>query len=311
MAQAEEAHVPKNVRIVITGATGQVGLPLTRALARENTVFAVGRFASPEAVRKIEALGARAVRGDLARGDLAAVPTDADLVLHFAVARSREPDFDGDLAMNAEGAGLLFAHCRPKRAFVHCSSAAVYQWKNGEPLREGDPLGDHHRAMMPTYSLCKIAAESVVRFCARRWSTPTTIARLGVPYGDNGGWPWYHLMMMKAGAPIPVHPSGPNRFPLFHEDDQVRTLDALVEAASVPATVLNWAGSEDTSVEAWCDELARLTGLTPKLDRTEKALAPLPLDVRQLEARAGKSRVAWQEGLRRMLAARNPELLKA
>jgi nucleoside-diphosphate-sugar epimerase len=311
MAQAEEAHVPKNARIVITGATGQVGLPLTRALARENTVFAVGRFASPEAVRKIEALGARAVRGDLARGDLAAVPTDADLVLHFAVARSREPDFDGDLAMNAEGAGLLFAHCRPKRAFVHCSSAAVYHWKNGEPLREGDPLGDHHRVMMPTYSLCKIAAESVVRFCARQWSTPTTIARLGVPYGDNGGWPWYHLMMMKAGAPIPVHPSGPNRFPLFHEDDQVRTLDALVEAASVPATVLNWAGSEDTSIEAWCDELARLTGLTPKLDRTEKALAPLPLDVRQLEARAGKSRVAWQEGLRRMLAARNPELLKA
>ena len=200
---------------------------------------------------------------------------------------------------------------RPKRAFIHCSSAAVYQWKNGEPVSEGDPLGDHHRVMMPTYSLCKIAAESVVRFCARQWSTPTTIARLGVPYGDNGGWPWYHLMMMKAGVPIPVHPSGPNRFPLFHEDDLARTLDALVELASVPATLVNWAGSEDTSIEAWCEELARLTGLAPKLDRTAKALAPLPLDVRKLEARAGRSQVAWRDGLRRMLIARNPELLKA
>jgi nucleoside-diphosphate-sugar epimerase len=303
--------MPKNARIVITGATGQVGLPLTRALARENTVFAVGRFADPADGQKIAALGAEPVRGDLATGDLSAVPSDVDLVLNFAVVRSSAPEFDADLAMNAEGAGLLFAHCRPKRAFVHCSSAAVYQWKNGEPLREGDPLGDHHRVMMPTYSLCKIAAEAVVRFCARQWRTPTIIARLGVPYGDNGGWPWYHLMMMKAGVPIPVHPSGPNRFPLFHEDDLARTLDALIEAASVPATVLNWAGSEDTSIEAWCGELARLTGLAAKLDRTEKALAPLPLDVSALEARAGKSRVAWRDGLRRMLVARNPELLKA
>jgi nucleoside-diphosphate-sugar epimerase len=303
--------MPSNARIVITGATGQVGLPLTRALARENTVYAVGRFAKPEDAAKIEALGARPARADLASGDLSGIPSDVDVVLNLAVVRSNTPDFDGDLAMNAEGAGLLFAHCRPKRAFVHCSSAAVYQWKNGEPVREGDPLGDHHRVMMPTYSLCKIAAESVVRFCARQWRTPTTIARLGVPYGDNGGWPWYHLMMMKAGVPIPVHPSGPNRFPLFHEDDSARTLDALIAMASVPATIVNWAGSEDTSIEAWCEELGRLTGLAPKFDRTEKALAPLPLDVRKLEASAGPSRVGWRDGLRRMVAARNPELLKA
>ena len=301
----------RDARIVIAGATGQVGLPLTRALARDNSVFALGRFASPAAAAKIEALGAQPVRADLATGDLAAVPTDADVVLNFAVVRSNTPDFDGDLAMNAEGAVLLFSHCRPRRAFIHCSSAAVYQWKNCEPFSEGDPLGDHHRVMMPTYSLCKIAAESVVRFCARHHGIPTTIARLGVPYGENGGWPWYHLMMMKAGVQIPVHPSGPNRFPLFHEEDQLRTLDALIAMASAPATIVNWAGSEETSIEAWCAELASLTGLTPKFDRTDKALAPLPLDVTRLEARAGKSRVAWRDGIRRMLEARNPELLRA
>jgi nucleoside-diphosphate-sugar epimerase len=303
--------MPRNARIIITGATGQVGLPLTRALAQDNTVFALGRFQKPEDVAKIEALGAKAVRADLATGALGDVPTDADYVLHFAVSRSSGPEFEGDLAMNAEGAGLLFAHCRPKRAFLHCSSAAVYQWKNGEPLGEGDPLGDHHRVMMPTYSLCKIAAEAVVRFCARQWSVPTTIARLGVPYGDNGGWPWYHLMMMKAGVPIPLHPSGPNRFPLFHEDDIVRTLDALFELASVPAAIVNWAGSEQTAIEDWCAELSALTGLALEFDRTDKTLAPLPLDVRKLEAKAGRSRVAWRDGIRRMVAARNPELLNA
>ena len=45
---------------------------------------------------------------------------------------------------------------------------------------------------METYSIAKIAAEAVARYGARRFELPTTIARLTVPYGDNGGWPAIH-----------------------------------------------------------------------------------------------------------------------
>ena len=31
-------------------------------------------------------------------------------------------------------------------------------------------------------------------------------------------------------------------------------------AADVPATVVNWGGQEQVSLEEWCEELARLTG---------------------------------------------------
>jgi nucleoside-diphosphate-sugar epimerase len=294
--------------ILVTGATGQVAFPIVRALAASNRVLAFGRFQKAEDKARIAALGAEVVEGDLARGQLDAIPEALDSVLHFAVARSATPDFDGDLAANAEAAGLLLAHCRRARAFLHCSTAAVYQAKGGEPARESDPLGDHHRVMMPTYSICKIAAEAVVRTAARTFGVPTTIARLGVPYGSNGGWPWYHLMMMKAGVPIPIHPSGPNRFPLLHEDDYVRHIEGLLALASVPATIVNWAGSEDTSIEAWCAHLTELTGLEAKFRPTEQTLAPLPLDVSRLEAKLGPSRVHWRDGLRRMVEARNPEL---
>jgi len=297
--------------ILVTGASGQVAFPIVRALAPANRVLAFGRFQKPEERARVEALGAEVLVGDLARGALDAIPEQVDTVLHFAVARSGKPDFDGDLAANAEAVGLLMAHCHRAKAFLHCSTAAVYQARGGEPARESDPLGDHHRVMMPTYSLCKIAAEAVVRSTARIFGVPTTIARLGVPYGDNGGWPWFHLMMMKAGAPVPIHPSGPNRFPLLHEDDYVRHVEGLLALASVPATIVNWAGSEDTSIEAWCALLGELTGLEPKLQRTEKTLEPLPLDVSQLEAKLGPSRVHWRDGIRRMVAARNPELLRA
>jgi nucleoside-diphosphate-sugar epimerase len=297
--------------ILVTGATGQVAFPIVRALAPKNRVLAFGRFRKEAERERVAAAGAEPVQGDLARGEFGAVPRELDAVLHFAVARSGQPDFDGDLAANAEAVGLLMAHCRGARAFLHCSTAAVYQAKDGVPASEGDPLGDHHRVMMPTYSLCKIAAEAVVRTSARVFGVPTTIARLGVPYGNNGGWPWFHLMMMKGGAPIPVHPSGPNRFPLLHEDDYVRHVEGLLALASVPATIVNWAGSEDTSIEAWCAYLGELTGLEPKLVPSEKALAPLPLDVAKLEAKLGPSRVAWRDGIRRMVEARNPELLRS
>ncbi len=297
--------------ILVTGATGQVAFPIVRALAPKNRVLALGRFQKAEDRERIASLGAEVVVGDLALGRLEAVAAAPDAVLHLAVARSATPDFDGDLAANAEAVGLLMAHCRGARAFLHCSTAAVYQAKGGEPAREGDPLGDHHRVMMPTYSIAKISAEAVVRTVAREHGVPTLIARLNTPYGNNGGWPWYHLMMMKAGVPIPVHPSGANRFPLLHEDDYARHIEGLLAMASVPATIVNWAGSEDTSIEAWCAYLAELTGLTPKLEPTESTLEPLPLDVSRLESALGPSRVGWREGLRRMVEARNPELLRA
>ncbi len=297
-------------RILITGATGQVAFPIARELARRDEVLALGRFQKEEDRARIEAIGARVVQADLATGDFTGVPDAPDAVLHFAVVRSPTPDFDGDLAMNAEGVGRLMAHCAGASAFLHCSTAAVYQAADGAPRAEADPLGDHHRVMMPTYSLAKIAAEAVVRFAARQWQIPTTIARLGVPYGDQGGWPWFHLMMMKAGAPIPLHPAGPNRFPLLHEDDYVAQIDGLLEIASVPATIVNWAGSEGTDVESWCRYLGELTGLEPRFEATEATLESLPLDVSRLEERVGAAKVFWKDGLRRMVEARNPELLR-
>ena len=105
--------------------------------------------------------------------------------------------------------------------------------------------------MMPTYSISKIAAEAVVRTTCRIFAVPTTIARLNVPYGGNGGWPAFHLEMMLAGRPVPVHPNGPSRFNPIHEDDIVAMVPRLLAAASVPATIVNWGGDEETSIEEW------------------------------------------------------------
>jgi UDP-glucuronate 4-epimerase len=288
-------------RILVTGATGQVALPVALALAAENDVIAVARFKDAASREQLESAGVQCVVVDLAQGSLAGVPNNVDYVCNFAVVKSNK--WEVDLAGNAEAAGLLMAHCRDARAFLHCSSTGVYEAPDGTPQRETDPLGDNHRVMMPTYSISKIAAEAVVRTTCRLFEVPTTIARLNVPYGDGGGWPAFHLALMLAGRPVPVWPDGPSRFNPIHEDDIVATLPAMLEAAAVPATIVNWGGDEETSIEAWCEYMGELVGVEPHFERTTNTIGGIPTDNTKRLALVGPTSVGWKDGLRRMVEA--------
>jgi UDP-glucuronate 4-epimerase len=297
----------RDEKILITGPTSQVALPVARELARSNEVLGLARFREAADRERMEALGVQTIAADLGESSLDEVPDDISIVLHFAVVKSG--DFEYDLRANAEGVGRLMSRCRGAKSFLHCSTGGVYEHAGHKPLKETDPLGDNHRAMLPTYSIAKIAAESVARFAAREFELPTVIARFSVPYGDNGGWPWFHLMMMKAGSPIPIHPEQPNIFNLIHEDDYIRMIPRLLSLADVPAQTINWAGSEATSVEEWCAYLGELTGLEPKFNVTTDTIASVQLDIDKMHEVAGRTEVDWKDGIRRMVAALNPELL--
>ncbi|MFQ5474164.1 MAG: NAD-dependent epimerase/dehydratase family protein, partial [Dehalococcoidia bacterium] len=212
----------KGAKILVTGPTGQVADPVARAFARDNEVWGIARFGDAEKRASLEADGVRCVPVDLATGDFSDLPEDFDFVLNLAVVKTS--DFAHDLRCNGESTGLLMNHCRGAKAFLHCSTTGVYQPKGHDLITEDDELGDNHRVMMPTYSIAKISAEVVARFAARQFGVPTIITRLNVPYGSNGGWPYYHLVMMKNGVPIPVHEDAPSIYTPIHEDDIIRMI---------------------------------------------------------------------------------------
>ncbi len=296
-------------KVLVTGVTGQVALPVAESLAGQAEVWGLARFAAPEARERIEKLGIRPVAADLALPDgLAAVPKDFDYILNFAVVKSG--DFTYDLAANAEGIGRLMAHCRGARAVLHCSSTAVYQYEGQALRREDAPLGDNHRHMFPTYSISKIAAESMVRFTARQFGIPAIIARLSVPYGDNGGWPWLHLLLLKEGKPIEVHPDRPNRYNPLHVDDYIEKVPLLLGAASSEAVTVNFGGSTAVAIEEWCEYMGELTGLVPRFQDNPDAFGGLAIDTTLMHELIGKTRVDWQDGIRRMVQATEPGLLK-
>jgi UDP-glucuronate 4-epimerase len=294
-------------RIVVTGVTGQVALPVALALAADNEVIGAARFSDAKAKARLEAGGVQTATVDLDAGDLSALPREGvDAVLNLAVAKTG--DWDVDLRSNAEAAGQLMAWTKPAQ-FLHVSTTGVYAPKGHEPMLETDPLGDNHAVIMPTYSIAKIATEAVVRFAAKQFEVPTTIARLNVPYGDNGGWPWYHLLMMQHGVAIPVSLDGPSVYCPIHEDDIVAQVPAMLAAASIPATIVNWGGAEQVSIEEWCAYLGELTGLTPKLEPSDQALDSVIVSTAKQDAIAGPTKISWKDGFRRMVEVRNPELL--
>jgi nucleoside-diphosphate-sugar epimerase len=294
-------------RYLVTGATGQVGFPVALGLARSGAaVVAVARFKDPAKRARLEAAGVACAEADFAKGALDAVPNDVDYVCNFAVVKSNR--WDVDLAGNAEAVGMLMSHCRGARAFLHCSSTGVYEAADGSPQRETDPLGDNHRVMMPTYSICKIAAEAVARTNARVFDLPTTIARLNVPYGDNGGWPAFHLALMQAGRAVPVHPNGPSRYNPIHEDDIIAMIPKMLEIATVPATIVNWGGDEETTIEEWCEYLAELTGCRASFDRETPTIGGIPTDNTKRRELVGPTTVGWKDGMRRMAMAQGYSL---
>ena len=239
-------------KVLVVGCTGQVAMPVAKTLAADNDVWGIARFTNAAARDELEAAGVSCEAVDVA-----------------------EPDLDTNLG----AVTYVVEHCRAAKAFLHCSTTGVYQPRADHVFTEDDPLGDNHRPWEPTmpflstYSISKIASEAAARYAARRWNVPTVIPRLAVPYGDNGGWPAFHLEMLAAGMAIPVHPARPNRYNPIHEDDIVATVSALLGAATIPPTVVNWAGSLKIDLAPWpaLQAFQARVAARPKVRETMKA----------------------------------------
>jgi UDP-glucuronate 4-epimerase len=296
-------------RVLVTGVTSEVAKPVALALAKDNDVFGAARWRDAAARAPFEAGGVTTVKLDLVKADLSDLPETVDYVVHFAVVKSGK--WSIDLDGNVSGLAMIMERYQNSRAFMHCSTTAVYQPDDHVEFTEDSPLGDSHRDyFLPTYSISKIAAEATARHGARRYNLPTTIARLNVPYGDGGGWPAFHLAMMEAGQEIGVHPNAPSVYQPIHSDDIVATVPKLLAAAGTPATTVNWGGEEKVSIEEWTAYLGELTGLAPTLVNTLQALQSVELNLDRMHELIGHPTVTWKDGFRRMVAALRPDLLK-
>jgi nucleoside-diphosphate-sugar epimerase len=297
-------------KILITGPAGQIAFPLASRLAADNEVWGIARFCDPRARERVEAAGIHTRVVDLGEPDWAGLPDDFSFVLHLAASIASGYDYDASLRVNAEGTGQLMSRFRNARACLVMSTCGVYA-SPADPYHaivETDPLGGTPQPYSPTYCVSKIGEEAVARFAAREFELPTTIARMNVAYGDNGGYPAMLLEMILADQPIPLLSDRAAVCSLVHEDDIFDQTAGLLAAASIPAMMTNWGGDEAVDISGICHYMAELVGKRVEFVRTSDGIHQYRLDPTRRAELAGRCGVSWRDGLRRMITARHPEL---
>ena len=297
-------------KILITGPAGQIAFPMAAHLAEHNEVWGIARFSEEGSRERVDATGVTTRVIDLATGDYGDLPDDFTYLVHMAAYQGAGEHYDTALSINAEGTGLLLDHCRNAKAALVASTFSVYD-PNADPWHayvESDPLGDCHPTHSRPYSVSKIAEEAVARTMARLLDLPVTIGRINASYGPNGGLPAYHLDWVAAGEPVTLRTAPPSPYSPIHQDDMNRQVEPLLAAASVPATIVNWAGDEAVPAEDWCAFFGELTGKEPIIryeDRPGTQIGSASDSTKRIEL-TGPCAVSWRDGFRQMYEARYP-----
>lgn len=299
-------------KILVTGVTGQIAFPIARMLAAENEVWGLARFNRPGSREQVSGEGITPVACNIGDGDFSAVPSDFTYVVHLAADLSPGWDYDAAIRANAEGTGLLLQHCRSAKAALVMSTHSVYRPQD-DPMfefTESSPLGECNSTHTPTYSVSKISQEATARLASRAFGIPVTIARMNASYGPNGGLPAMHVDALAEGRTVTTRWE-PCMYSPIYEDDISSQVSSLLEAATSPATIVNWGGDEPVSVQEWVAYAAELMGVEASVE-VEPIAGTLRGSIADPTHRlsiTGPCTVDWREGVRRTIIGRHPQRL--
>ena len=290
-------------RVLVTGASGLVALPVAVELAKDNEVFALARWSNPDQRRLVEAAGAQAIAFDMAEEDLSPLPKSVDVVINYAVL----PPNYGNLAydVNTGGTGRLARHYRDCEAFVHGSTGSLYEYQGERPLREDDPYGLHSAG--ENYAASKIGAEYMLKHLSHDYDLPVTIVRIFSFYGPRGGGVTQRIDQVARGEPVSVYPGVRNVHTPLYEDDYVEKTIAAAGIAKVGCEIVNVGGSEAVTTQEYCQMAGEILGKEPIFVENGRSW-PIWADTTKMERLLGPSKVSVREGIRRTLEAKDQRL---
>jgi nucleoside-diphosphate-sugar epimerase len=218
-------------RVLVTGASGFIGTPLTRALSKSHEVIGPSRGS-----------------GDIADPNTLLHLAPVDHVFHLA-GRTFVPDSWKDpiafLSSNVVGTSNVLGFCRRVSAQLTFVSAYVYGKPDKLPVSENAEVRPNN-----PYALSKYLAEQLCEFGAQHDGVDVTVVR---PFNVYGPGQAEHFLIptivsqVRAGGSIRVMDLAPKR-DYLHVDDLVDLLIATLTRREPGYRVMNAGSGESHSV---------------------------------------------------------------
>lgn len=292
-------------KILITGASGQIGRALVHILAKRNEVHALARFSNPELLEEIKHKVEKVWRIDMGTEPATALPRDFDVLFHEAVSWGGDDnleeqqksfhlscDFLADLMLRNENA-----------VFVLGSTGSVYKMIEGTCKEEETPLEGGS-----TYVTAKIAMSRIARWLSVSFGRRVVELRYWYPFAPYV--PHRKVDRYLSGDIIGNNPRIIEQRTYILHHIQKTILSA--EHASSPPQVFNCATDELLTR----GDLARIGAKITGAELTERAQShgeqPGPdhiADTTRMVRFLGPSPITTEEGFRRYHRARQQNTL--
>jgi nucleoside-diphosphate-sugar epimerase len=215
-------------KIMVTGATGFLGNMLVRRLLDEGAQIRV-LARSPEKARRMEALGAEIIAGDITDSDAVRQAVEGSTyVYHLAAALGG--NLEAQIKANVEGTRTVMqaAGEAKVRRVVHVSTISVYGYRHTGDVTEDMPLNPG----ADPYPITKKQAEEVVRQIADQQHVAYSIIRPAMIYGPRSGlWTGQFFRLAKRNPTPFIGDGSGNTHPIYVDD----VVEMLLMLATHPA----------------------------------------------------------------------------
>jgi nucleoside-diphosphate-sugar epimerase len=222
------------MKVFVTGATGLLGSGAVRACVAAG--HEVTGLTSREAGRRaIEALGARALVGDMRAADrYREALGEADAIIHAAAAfpdkiRYSAADVAEFMGSDSDAIDALVSVMSPKcRAFVMSSGAYSYGDTGPTPADEDRSTAQHYAIMGK-----KLETEAKLLALAKAGKVPGMVVRPGMVCGDGSLWGKLYIEPMRKKKRAMIPGNGKNIVSFVHAADGGEAYRTLIERGKI------------------------------------------------------------------------------
>lgn len=293
------------MRILLTGASGNIGRGVLRALVDcGHTVLAVARDR-----RRLQETclpfgrSAIPIVCDLSHGLDERFPCDYDAVVHSAAHASAVDSPDAHVVHNLLALRHLLAHAtrQPGRTLVFLSSLSVYGTIS-------DPLVDEHTAVCDpgSYGASKLLGEMLLKEAAPKIAS--IALRLPGIIGPGAHAPWLArtLTAARAGRPITIYSPATLFNNVVHVDDLGVFICRLLSVPRTGFDIVTLGAAEPRPVREVVETMLAELGHTPELRFVEPPRQPFIVSIQKAVADYGYAPRSVLQSVKRFAGVPSP-----